>query len=103
MILIFQFLGYKWLISFVLKLNFFLYADDGDAPKDKDTARLRKKITGPVEAESVETKSIASHKRAPRKFSVSYLFLFVMSAVLILCIGMWSLRCSIVKRKNVGV
>lgn len=89
--------------SSVCKLEELSVNDDSDAPKDKDTARLRKKITGPEETESVETKSIASHKRAPRKFSVSYLFWFVMLVVLILCIGMWSLCCSIVKRENVGV
>ncbi|XP_078173375.1 uncharacterized protein LOC144567184 isoform X2 [Carex rostrata] len=87
--------------SSVCKLEELSVNDDSDAPKDKDTARLRKKTTGPVEAESVETKSIASRKRAPRMYSVSYLFWFV--AAVILCIVMWSLRCSIVKRKNVGV
>jgi hypothetical protein len=44
----------------------------------------------------VETKSIASPKRAPRKFSVSYQFWFVMSAFLMLFIGMLLLPSSIV-------
>jgi hypothetical protein len=89
--------------SSVCKLEELSVNDDSDAPKAKDTARLRKKITGPKETESVKIKSVASCKRAPRKFSVSYVFWFVMSAVVILCIGMWSFSHRIVKGKNVGV
>ncbi|KAJ4803702.1 NAC domain-containing protein 14 [Rhynchospora pubera] len=64
--------------------------DDGDVPKGKDAARLRKKITAAEETDSGETKSVASPKRAPRKFSIAYIFWFLMSVVLILlCIGMW--------------
>ncbi|KAJ3690545.1 hypothetical protein LUZ61_019709 [Rhynchospora tenuis] len=63
--------------------------DDGDVPKEKGKARLRKKITATEETDSGETKSVATPKRAPRKFSVAYIFWCLMSVVLILCIGMW--------------
>ncbi|KAJ1693290.1 hypothetical protein LUZ63_009988 [Rhynchospora breviuscula] len=64
--------------------------DDGDVSKAKATARLRKKITAAEETDSGETKSVATPKRALRKFSVAYIFWFLMSVVLILlCIGMW--------------